>query len=339
MEKRVLTEYTAGVWFIHGLPLSTASKLIRKFVIDTEDPETVDYQKQLKHIMQQTASDKAIQRMNATRAPSQQQTEVVDQIVGRLQPTVSVTKEQRLSEPVVKPKTVATPDTATTAVDQLTKAFEKLSVNLIQQVQSHQQSYQAGGSYGRYPRQGQQSYGIPPVDASRASGMGVGVGAGAGAGAGPGGNPSVNVGAYGVTQGATGRATGVCWYCYNQNPQYQDPPHRFRERCPWYQRHLAIGTAHINENGRLARGFPHPGAPEFFIQWNRPEGTQVVMATAGTPEDENIENRSKTQTKDRTMLSAGIGTITLLRGADSEDEEELEEPETFWASAARVEKS
>ena len=53
------------------------------------------------------------------------------------------------------------------------------------------------------------------------------------------------------------------------------------------------------------------------------------MAIAGTPEDENIENRSKTQTKDRTMLSAGIGTITLLRGADSEDEEELEEPETF----------
>jgi hypothetical protein len=139
IEKKVLTEYTAGVWFIHGLPLSTASKLIRKFSIDTKDPETVDYQKQLKHIMQQTASDKAIQRMNATRAPSQQQSEVVDQIVGQLRPIVSVTKEQRLAEPVVT--STKPPNTTTTAVDQLTKAFEKLSVNLIQQVQSQQQPY------------------------------------------------------------------------------------------------------------------------------------------------------------------------------------------------------
>jgi hypothetical protein len=51
--------------------------------------------------------------------------------------------------------------------------------------------------------------------------------------------------------------------------------------------------AHINENGRLAHGFPRLGAPEIFIQWNRPEGTQVVMATVGTPKDENIENRPK----------------------------------------------
>jgi hypothetical protein len=67
MEKKVLTEYTAGVWFIHGLPLPTASKLIWKLAIDPEDPATVDYQQELKHVMQQTASDKAIQRMNATR--------------------------------------------------------------------------------------------------------------------------------------------------------------------------------------------------------------------------------------------------------------------------------
>ena len=60
IEKKVLTEYTAGVWFIHGLPLNTASGLIRKFEIDTEDPATIDYQCELKHVMQQTASDKAI---------------------------------------------------------------------------------------------------------------------------------------------------------------------------------------------------------------------------------------------------------------------------------------
>jgi putative aminopeptidase FrvX len=83
--------------------------------------------------MQQTASDKAIQQMNATRSPSKQQTEVVDQIIRQLRPTVSVTKEQRLAELVVKTTKPTTPP-ETTIVDQLTKAFKKLSVNLIQQV-------------------------------------------------------------------------------------------------------------------------------------------------------------------------------------------------------------
>jgi hypothetical protein len=79
-------------------------------------------------VINQTASDKAIQRMDATRNPSQQQVEVVDQIVKQLRATVSVTKEQRLAEPVVKPTTAL----GATAVDQLTKAFEKLSVTLLQ---------------------------------------------------------------------------------------------------------------------------------------------------------------------------------------------------------------
>ena len=49
----------------------------------------------------------------------------------------------------------------------------------------------------------------------------------------------------------------------------------------------------------------------------------MVMATAGTPEDENIENRPKARTeKERTMPAAGVGSITLLQGDDSEDEEE-----------------
>jgi hypothetical protein len=38
------------------------------------------------------------------------------------------------------------------------------------------------------------------------------------------------------------------------------------------------------------------------------------------------------------MASAGIGSITILQSLDSEDEEELEEPETFWASAVWIEK-
>jgi hypothetical protein len=149
IEKGVLTSYTTGVWFIHGLPSATSSKLIQKFSIDTEDPSTVDYQCQLEHVMKQTVSDKAIQRMNATRAPSRQHNKVVDQIVEQLRPTVLVTKEQRLAEPVVKP--TQTGNTTDTVVDNLTKAFEKLSVNLVQQIQSQQPNQRPGGLYGRYP--------------------------------------------------------------------------------------------------------------------------------------------------------------------------------------------
>jgi hypothetical protein len=40
--------------------------------------------------------------MNTTRNPSQQQTKAVNQVVKQLQPTISVTKEQRLADLVVR---------------------------------------------------------------------------------------------------------------------------------------------------------------------------------------------------------------------------------------------
>ena len=76
-------------------------------------------------------------------------------MVQQLQPTISITKEQRLVEPVVKSAKLET-----VVVDQLTKAFKKLSVNLLQQVQ--RQSYLlVGGPYRRYSQFiGQQ----PPIN-------------------------------------------------------------------------------------------------------------------------------------------------------------------------------
>src|SRR5438045_8485176 len=41
MCKDILSVYTMGVWFIHGLPLSIAAKVMWKYDIDTEDPRTV----------------------------------------------------------------------------------------------------------------------------------------------------------------------------------------------------------------------------------------------------------------------------------------------------------
>jgi hypothetical protein len=131
MTKGVLSIFTAGVWFIHGLPPSLANKLIRDLAIDTEDPATVKYQTELEHIMKQAASDKTIQRMNAARASSQLSTEVVGQIAGQLEPTVSRMKEQRFMEPVVRPVEPNSASVPNAAIDQLTKTFEKLSINMI----------------------------------------------------------------------------------------------------------------------------------------------------------------------------------------------------------------
>ena len=59
----------------------------------------------------------------------------------------------------------------------------------------------------------------------------------------------------------------------------------------------------------------------------------MVLAIAGTPKDENVENRPK---KPQPLSEAGIASITLLSGDDSEDEEELE---VFETSVARVEQT
>jgi hypothetical protein len=136
-----IIDYCTRVWFIHGLPLSIASRLIRKFAIDTEDPDTVNYQQQLEHVQKQAASDKAIRQMSATQNPSSQQAEVVNQVVEQLQPAAPVT-EERPRELIVKstttsettPKTVSEP-ASKTAVDQLAKAFMTFNVNLQQLVQ------------------------------------------------------------------------------------------------------------------------------------------------------------------------------------------------------------
>jgi len=47
-----------------------------------------------------------------------------------------------------------------------------------------------------------------------------------------------------------------CFYYYNK---YTDadgirPPHRHRNKCPWFQHHLAVSTWHLNDVGELCLG-------------------------------------------------------------------------------------
>jgi len=60
------------------------------------------------------------------------------------------------------------------------------------------------------------------------------------------------------------------------------------------------------------------------------------LATAGTPKDENIENRPKSGPQQ--TLEVEVASITLLNGVDSDEEEELEgrELEVYRTLAVRV---
>jgi hypothetical protein len=62
----------------------------------------------------------------------------------------------------------------------------------------------------------------------------------------------------------------------------------------------------------------------FFLQRKRLEGTQIVIATAGTPKDENIKNRPKPSS------GASVASITLV-SINSKDKKEIE---VFQTAAA-----
>jgi hypothetical protein len=59
-------------------------------------------------------------------------------LVGQLQPAGSIFKGQQFKKPGVK-RVMSPPDTLTAAVDNFIKAFEKLGINLVQQIQTQQQ--------------------------------------------------------------------------------------------------------------------------------------------------------------------------------------------------------
>jgi hypothetical protein len=81
-----------------------AKKTVQKFTINIKDPSTVNYDKILEYVKQQTESDQSVKDLELARGASstvQKRTELVD-LIRQLRPTVSVTKEQQLAEPVVK---------------------------------------------------------------------------------------------------------------------------------------------------------------------------------------------------------------------------------------------
>jgi len=55
----------------------------------------------------------------------------------------------------------------------------------------------------------------------------------------------------------------------------------------------------------------------FFLQYKRLEGTQIIIVTAKTLKDKNVENHLKPS------LGASIASITLVSCIDSKDKKEI----------------
>jgi hypothetical protein len=87
-----------------------------------------------------------------------------------------------------------------------------------------------------------------------------------------------------------------CFYCHNK---YKDenglyPPHCHRNKCPWFQHHLAVGTCHLNDLGELCLGPRLVGRQAIPLPfWNSKisQGEQVKRRTDGTEYDEVLANR------------------------------------------------
>jgi hypothetical protein len=77
-------------------------------------------------------------------------------IVKQLQLAVPELVVRSTTVPEIVSKTISEPVSKTTAVDQLTKAFETFSVNLLQLAQPQQSFKQTDGFYRQYPNYGQQ---------------------------------------------------------------------------------------------------------------------------------------------------------------------------------------
>jgi hypothetical protein len=91
-----------------------------------------------------------------------------------------------------------------------------------------------------------------------------------------------------------------CYYCHNKHGEEFGTlarPHYHRNKCPWFEHHLAIGTCHLNDVGELCLGPKrtggYPATPLPFWDSSISQGEQIKLRTDGTEFDEVIEKRAR----------------------------------------------
>ena len=122
----------------------------------------------------------------------------------------------------------------------------------------------------------------------------------------------------------------MCWYCYNTDPSMR--PHRYRDACPLFQHHVAMGTVHLNAEGRMVLGCIGEGGPEVLLWASQgSQGDQIMKKVVGTKYDPNLANRpAETRPRQEVGRSgASVGFITVDRFKEDSDKEEYKFPEGY----------
>ena len=287
LSKELLGMYQVGVWFLHSLSYTVRTQVMRKFQIVPQNPETVKYQEMLEYVERIATAEQTIKDIEKERSAHLGRSgDEIGQLVDQLEEDCKVPKNTRFKEPVV-PQDFAIPKpNSEKMLDVLTDSMKQLSIVIAHTV-SENRNHSGVPPEIEYER--------PPPGAFVQS-FAV---------------PGFKVSGEESSKGME----GVCFYCFNRNPDY--PVHSFRNQCPWFKYHLAMGTAHLNGAKRLCFSPEREGAQEITLLRSIPHGEQVRQRTVGTEFDENYRDRPMRKVSGG---SAAVGRLTLVR----EDEEEYE---------------
>src|SRR5438045_4222228 len=145
-------------------------------------------------------------------------------------------------------------------------------------------------------------------------------------GGGEGGLPEVNGVGVGEMNTYGGRNQGMCWYCLNHDPGMW--PHHTQNACPLFLHHIAMGTVHLNEHGKVALGRLGEGSAEmsFWVSQGS-QSDQVIKKVAGTKYDLVIADHpvASRQKPGRQGSLALVGFILVNHFEDDADMEEERE--------------
>ena len=332
--KNMLSKYIARVWFLHGLLPTIAATVMQKHGIDMEDPSMVDYDAIWEFMVKATTAKKAIQWMNREQVTDSSWQHEIKELADHVHAGVAIPKEKEANETMRAPATVpAVMMKSDRMIEELTKLFGQLNMNIGVLVQWIVSQSQVGNGVMHPQAWVYQTSGV-----SRAT-----------QGGGEGGLPEVNGVGAGEMNTYGGRNQGMCWYCLNHDPGMQ--PHHTQNACPLFLHHIAMGTVHLNENGKVALGRLGEGGAEisFWVSQGS-QSDQVIKKVAGTKydlaiADHPVENRQK---PGGLGSLASVGFILVNHFEDDMDmEEEHEFPEGYGqvnimsvadVNAARVER-
>src|SRR5438045_7089843 len=253
-----------------------------KHRIDMEDPSTVDYDAIWEFVVKATTAEKAIQWMNGEWVTDLSWQHEIKELADHVHAGVAIPKKKEANETMCTPATVpAVMTKSDRMIEELTKSFGQLNMNIGALAQWIISQSQAGNGVMHLQAWVYQTSGV-----SRAT-----------QGGGEGGLPEVNGVGVGEMNTYGGRNQGMCWYCLNHDPGMR--PHHTRNVCPLFLHHVAMGTVHINENGKVALGRLGEGSAEmsFWVSQGS-ESDQVIKKVAGKKydlviADGRVESRQK----------------------------------------------